>query len=114
MTLVSANTDQNIVVSGTANVATTGVGEGYWADEESFLNTKYIHDNDYYQSHSYVVESGLSLDKYREVLLRVAHVAGTKLFGQVNKDTLANTQMALSNSALVVGNTAANGVFTEQ
>jgi hypothetical protein len=114
LTLVSANTDQNIVVSGTANVATTGVGEGYWADEESFLNTKYIHDNDYYQSHSYVVESGLSLDKYREVLLRVAHVAGTKLFGQVNKDTLANTQMALSNSALVVGNTAANGVFTEQ
>ena len=114
LTLVSANTDQNIVVSGTANVATTGVGEGYWADEESFLNTKYIHDNDYYQSHSYVVESGLSLDKYREVLLKVAHVAGTKLFGQVNKDTLANTQMSLSNSALVVGNTAANGVFTEQ
>ena len=98
-------------MSGTANVTTTGIGEGYWADEESFLNTKYIHDNDYYQSHSYVVESGLSLDKYREVLLQVAHVAGTKLFGQVKKETLANTQMGLSNSHVITGTTS-GGVFT--
>tara|TARA_R110002074_G_scaffold317811_5_gene488271 strand:+ start:3396 stop:6848 length:3453 start_codon:yes stop_codon:yes gene_type:complete len=111
LTLVSANTQKNIVVSGTANVTTTGIGEGYWADEESFLNTKYIHDNDYYQSHSYVVESGLSLDKYREVLLQVAHVAGTKLFGQVKKETLANTQMGLSNSHVITGTTS-GGVFT--
>jgi hypothetical protein len=111
ITLVSANTQKNIVVSGTANVTTTGIGEGYWADEESFLNTKYIHDNDYYQSHSYVVESGLSLDKYREVLLQVAHVAGTKLFGQVNKESLANTQMGLSNSSVTIGTTS-GGAFT--
>jgi len=112
LTLKSSNTESNIVVSGTANVTTTGIGEGYWADQESFLNTKYIHDNDYYQSHSYVVESGLSLDKYREVLLKVAHVAGTKLFGQVNRETIANTQVGLSNSSVTAGTTNGGGVFT--
>lgn len=91
-----------IVVTGQANVTTTGIGEGYWKDEASFLNTKYIHDNDYYQSHSYVVESGLSLDKYRDVLLRVAHVAGTKLFGKVTKVTTANVAMQLSNSEVTI------------
>ena len=106
--------NSNIVVSGSANVTTTGIGEGYWKDQESFLNTKYIHDNDYYQSHSYVVESGLSLDKYRDVLLKVAHVAGTKLFGQVIRTSSANVAMAFSNSAVVLGNTAANGNFTAQ
>lgn len=91
-----------IVVSGQANVTTTGIAEGYWKDEASFLNTKYIHDNNYYQSHSYVVESGLSLDKYRDVLLRVAHVSGTKLFGKVTKVSGANVAMQLSNSEVTL------------
>jgi hypothetical protein len=91
-----------IVVSGQANVTTTGIAEGYWKDEASFLNTKYIHDNNYYQSHSYVVESGLSLDKYRDVLLRVAHVSGTKLFGKVTKVSGANVAMQLSNSEITL------------
>ena len=75
--------NSNIVVSGTANVTTTGLGPGYWASDESEMNAKYIHDNDFYQSHSYVVETGLSLDKYRDILLKSAHIAGTKLFGKV-------------------------------
>jgi hypothetical protein len=91
-----------IVVSGQANVTTTGIAEGYWKDEASFLNTKYLHDNNYYQSHSYVVESGLSLDKYRDVLLRVAHVSGTKLFGKVTKVSGANVAMQLSNSEVTL------------
>ena len=114
LTLVEANGDSSIVVSGTANVTTTGIGEGYWKDQASFLNTKYIHDNDFYQSHSYVVESGLSLDKYRDILLQIAHVAGTKMFGKVTKVSAANVAMQLSNTAVVVGNTAADGTFTAQ
>ena len=95
-------------------MTTTGIGEGYWKDQASFLNTKYIHDNDFYQSHSYVVESGLSLDKYRDILLQIAHVAGTKMFGKVTKVSAANVAMQLSNTAVVVGNTAADGTFTAQ
>ena len=89
-----------IVVSGTANVTTTGIDQGFWASQESFLNTKYIHDNDFYQSHSYVVETGLSLDKYRDILLQTAHIAGTKLFGRVIKESSIESVATVSNSSI--------------
>jgi len=92
--------NSNIVVSGTANVTTTGLGNGYWASSESELNAKYIHDNDYYQSHSYVVETGLSLDKYRDILLKAAHVSGTRLFGKVIKESTVNNAVTVSNSSI--------------
>ena len=92
--------NSNIVVSGTANVTTTGVGNGYWATSESQLNAKYIHDNDFYQSHSYVVETGLSLDKYRDILLKAAHISGTRLFGKVIKESSVNNAVTVSNSSI--------------
>ena len=112
LTLTSSG-NSNIVVSGTANVHFTGTGEGRWRDEDGFLNNKYIHDNDYYQTHSYVIESGLSLDKYKDILLKIAHVGGTRLFGRVVSENTGNTQLALSTSTITLGNTAANGTFTE-
>ena len=113
LTLVPANTENQIVVTGTANVHFTGQGEGTWRDQESFLNTKYIHDNDFYQTHSYVIESGLSLDKYRDILLKVAHVGGTRLFGKVISENIGNTTLTTSSSTTTIGATAANGLFTE-
>ena len=92
--------NSNIVVSGTANVTTTGIGNGYWASSESQLNAKYIHDNDFYQSHSYVVETGLSLDKYRDILLKAAHISGTRLFGRVIKESTVNNAVTVSNSSI--------------
>ena len=92
--------NSNIVVSGTANVTTTGLGPGYWASDESEMNAKYIHDNDFYQSHSYVVETGLSLDKYRDILLKSAHIAGTKLFGKVIRESSVNNAVTVSNSSI--------------
>ena len=100
LTLRSTNTQNQIVVSGTANVSTTGVGPGYWESRESFLNTKYIHDNDFYQSHSYVIESGLSLNKYRDILLQTTHIAGTRLFGRVFKESVANVALTVSNNQI--------------
>ena len=77
------------------------------------MNTKYIHDNDFYQTHSYVIESGLSLDKYRDILLKVAHVGGTRLFGKVISENIGNTTLTTSSSTTTIGATAANGLFTE-
>ena len=94
--------NSNIVVSGTANVHFTGVGEGRWKDQESFLNTQYLHDNDYYQTHSYLVESGLSLDKYKDILSKVAHVAGTRMFGRVVSERLANNALTFSNATITI------------
>ena len=92
--------NSNIVVSGTANVTTTGISPGIHASTESHLNTKYIHDNDFYQSHSYQIETGLSLNKYRDILLKSAHVAGTKLFGKVVKESTVNNAVTVSNSSI--------------
>ena len=64
------------------------------------LNTKYIHDNDFYQSHSYVIESGLSLNKYRDILLQSTHIAGTRLFGRVFKESVANVAISVSNNQI--------------
>lgn len=114
VTLISANVLQNIVVSGIANVSTTGIGEGVWTDQASFLNTKYIHDNKFYQDFSYVVTSGLSLDKYKDILLRLNHVAGTELFAQVSKQSrITNTSLTVGTSAVVLGTTDSNNDFTE-
>ena len=100
LTLRSTNSQNQIVVSGTANVTQTGTGAGYWESRESFLNTKYIHDNDFYQSHSYVIESGLSLNKYRDILLKTTHIAGTRLFGRVFKESIANVALSVSNNTI--------------
>jgi len=100
LTLTSTNTENVIILSGVANVSTTGIGPGYWASKESFLNTKYIHDNDFYQSHSYVIESGLSLNKYRDILLQSTHIAGTRLFGRVFKESVANVAISVSNNQI--------------
>ena len=111
LTLVSSNTEQDIVVSGEANVHFTGLGPGYWASKDSFLNTKYLHDNDFYQEFSYVVESGLSLNKYRDILLKATHLAGTKLFGRVFKESLVNNAVTVANSTVLTGNVAANNTI---
>ncbi len=103
LTLQSTNTAQPFVASGTANVTLSGLGPGYWASKDSFLNTKYIHDNDFYQEYSYVVESGLSLNKYRDILLKASHLAGTKLFGRVRKESLVNNAVTVSNSSITTG-----------
>ena len=114
VTLISANTLQNIVVSGVANVSTTGIGEGTWLDQASFLNTKYLHDNEFHQEYSYVVRSGLSLDKYRDILLRLNHVAGTVLFAEVFKQSkLPDTVLTVGTSDIVLGSTDSNNEFTE-
>ena len=103
--------NSNIVVSGTANVTTTGISPGIHASTESHLNTKYIHDNDFYQSHSYQVETGLSLNKYRDILLKATHLAGTKLFGRVFKESLVNNAVTVANSTVLTGNVAANNTI---
>jgi len=112
LTLQSTNTAQQIIVSGLANVTTTGVGEGFWASKESFLNTKFIHDNDFYQTHSYVIESALSLNKYRDILLDSTHIAGTRLFGRLFKESNANVAITVSNNEIQTINSNSGAILS--
>ncbi len=84
--LVLEAVNSPFIVTGLANVNQQGVGPGFWKDRQSFVSdAAKIHDNNYWQEYSYVVRTGISLDKYKDILLDIVHVAGTKLFGEVVK-----------------------------
>lgn len=71
-------------ITGRANVFSQGKGDGYWLNNQGKLNSdKYIIDNSFYQNYSYEIRSTLSLNKYSDILKKLAHVAGTKMFGRV-------------------------------
>ena len=78
------NNSNPIPIYGTARVKTQGIGIGYWQDNSGNLNSnKYIHDNDYYQEFSYEIQTSISFDKYVNILKKLVHIAGMKVFGRV-------------------------------
>lgn len=97
--------NSSFVITGTANVLYYGTGTGRWTSRNSFLSDDAkIHDNFYYQELSYVIQSGLSLDKYSKVLKDVLHVSGTKLFGEVIKvQESVGLQISVANSSVTTG-----------
>ena len=56
---------------------------GYWLDSAGFLSSdRKLQDNDYYQDFSYVVKSEVPIQSYREVLKKLVHPVGLKLFAE--------------------------------
>lgn len=71
------------VVVGKANTFYDGIGSGFFASSKGFLSEdKYIHDNDYYQEYSYEIQTKIPFAKYRDIMKKIMHVAGTKMFGK--------------------------------
>ena len=93
--LVSLKTTGNpYIATGIAQLTRQGIGEGYWNDTGSFISTdKFIQDSDFYQDFSYEVKSTLSLEKYKDILKDTVHLAGTKLFGRIDRVGLANLEI---------------------
>lgn len=99
VTLESANNP--FVMTGTTNVEKQGIGTGYWATTTSHLNSeKKIHDNKYYQEYSYEIVSGLSLNRYKDIVQKILHVAGNEIFGTVEKRLVANLSISSANSVI--------------
>lgn len=83
-TLELLNNSNPFAITGIANVLYQGKASGYWDDNRGKLNSdKYLIDSEYYQDFSYEVQSRLSMDKYADILKRLAHAVGTKMFGKV-------------------------------
>ena len=86
---ISSNT--SLVLSGSGDGTATGTANvsGYedsfgagFTGTRGFLNSdKYIQDSLYYQLFSYSITSGHTIDKWRDVVKRIAHPAGLALFG---------------------------------
>lgn len=47
-------------------------------------NTQRIHDSNFYQDYSYVIESKTSINEWRNAIKETTHPAGFKLFGELN------------------------------
>lgn len=88
--------NENGISSGFAIVRTQGKSLGFYRDRSGFLSDdKKLHDGNYYQEYSYEVRSSVTLNKYSEMLRNVLHVAGTKYFGALVYNSLANAAVTI-------------------
>lgn len=101
-TLVSQNANQIFTISANTDVSRHGKGLGYWTSHSSHLNDKKLHDNRYYQEYSYEIQTGVSLNKYRDVVKKVLHVAGTELFGKVIKISKNDVDLTVQDSGVTL------------
>jgi len=68
---------------------------GYYQSDKGKLgvqNQKII-DSLFYQDYSYVIKSGTSIEQWRDLIKATTHPAGFKLFGQVDVEATAKTEM---------------------
>ena len=67
-------------------IITGGVGteEGFWENTDGFISSnKYIQDSFYYQEYSYEIQIEKSFEKYVDILKKVMHPVGNRVFGKV-------------------------------
>lgn len=78
------NADGNNVVKARVSARGQGTTEGNWRSTASHLNYdsgQKLQDSFYYQAFSYEVNSKIDINTYEQFLKEIAHVAGTKFFG---------------------------------
>ena len=97
MTLINAANP--FAITANSVVATEGTGTGFWETTTSHLSdTSKVRDNKYYQEYSYDIQTGVSINRYRDIVKKVLHVAGTELFGTVVKNSVINTNVTTATS----------------
>ena len=82
-----------------AIVERQGKGEGFYEYTKGFLSQdKYIHDGDFYQDYSYELVSRVPYERYSEMLKKVLHVAGTKMFPAIEVESNISIPITASKS----------------
>ena len=84
----------------TATAVVGGYGDDFnigFANDDGFLSSaKYIQDSRYYQSFSYEITSGQSIDGWRDIVKRVNHPAGLALFGKLQIVSAATLNLKIT------------------
>lgn len=112
-----ASSGRNNAVSGSVRLGLDDVAnsEGYYFSTRSHVSSSrgFIQDSRFYQEYSYELAVSLSLSKYRDIALQLAHPAGQALFGKYKSqsnafiDISANTNnqtRSLSNGTIAISN----------
>lgn len=63
-------------------------------------NSNVLQDNDYYQDFSYVINSPIDIENYRDSITALAHPAGFKMFGGLSIENEFESDTTLSESAV--------------
>jgi len=84
----------------TATAVVGGYGDNFnigFTNDDGFLSSaKYLQDSRYYQSFSYEITSGQSIDGWRDVIKRVVHPAGLALFGKLQIVSAATLNLKIT------------------
>lgn len=68
----------------TVGITQTEYSKGYWEGTDGFISAdKLLQDGYYYQNFSYVITSLVSIEEYKEIVEKLFHPAGMKMFGRV-------------------------------
>ena len=105
---ITRHTIRNTTYDGVIKPLISGVitQPGRYIDTKGFLSWNMrLQDNDFYQEYSYVIRVTEIVDKYRDVVKRILHPAGSKMFGSyqfVSNTTLShNHEFVYSQQALL-------------
>jgi hypothetical protein len=83
----TATANASSVGDGNANltpiISGIGVSEGNWLDDDGKVSFKILQDSYYYQDYSYVIKSGLTVEKYIDTIKKSIHPAGLQVFGEI-------------------------------
>ena len=86
-------------VTGTTVVDLTGISNGYWKNNKSFISDNmYLQDSNYYQKYSYEIIASRMLNTYEEYVKNLVHPVGMKLFGRyvIKNEFNINTTVLVS------------------
>ena len=98
-TVTLVKDDSAFQVTAIVELGKQGVGAGFFSTSKGFLDSdKRVHDGEYYQTYSYEVQTKIPYDRYVDVMKKLAHVAGTRMFGRVEAISVANVLMTAINS----------------
>ena len=79
----------------TTNISSFFDNLGYYTSDKGRLGVanQKLTDSFFYQDYSYVIKSKTSIEQWRDLIKATTHPAGFKLFGQVDVEATANTEM---------------------
>ena len=85
----TSNTTASLASSGDGNANVTpivtgiGTSEGAWINDDGKIDYKIIQDSDFYSDFSYVIRTGLTIDRWSNIIKEIIHPAGLKFFGEI-------------------------------
>jgi hypothetical protein len=82
---LNSKADANRFVLGDMSISTFGNEAGFFKTTHGFLSSdKYLQDSDYYQEYSYDIQTSRSISSYFDILKKISHPTGNKVFGSTN------------------------------